>query len=343
VKVGLVGYEGSGKTTVFNALTGLEARVGTYGTNVGVVKVPDVRVDALAKLYEPKKVTHAEVRFVDLPGAGRDAIEDKLLAQMRDQEALVLVLKGFESAVAGASDALAADLARFETELTLADLVQVEKRQHRLVKEGKGASLEATQMTRLKEHLEAERPLRSLGLGAVECEALSGFAFLTLKPLLTLVNVADDDAGAALPSGLAAMCAERGVPGLVLGGALEMELNRLAPEERVEFLADLGLKDTARDRFVALAYDALHLMSFLTVGPDEVRAWTIRKGTHALDAAGRIHSDIQRGFIRAETIRYEDLVAYGSEAECRKHGKARLEGKDYVMQDGDVVHFRFNV
>lgn len=353
MKVGLVGFAGSGKTTLFNTLTGLAAEVGGYGAkekaNVGVIKVPDTRVDELAKLFNPKKQTFAEISFVDVAGPPTETgdraeggLDPKLVQHMRDVDALVHVVRGFDNPMLlQEADALR-DVRAFDDELVLTDLVQVENRIQRLKKE-KGKEREAELMEQLKTALEEERPLRDLELTAEDLTLMAGFRFLSLKPLLLLLNVDESGAASEPPADLVDLARSKGLSVIAMAGKVEMEIAQLDAEEQREFLSDLGIKEPARDRFIRAAYALLDLISFLTAGEDECRAWSIRRGTIAQKAAGAIHSDIERGFIRAEVVRFEDLIALGSEARCREQGKLRLEGKEYVVQDGDVVHFRFNV
>jgi GTP-binding protein YchF len=353
MKVGLVGFAGSGKTTIFNTLTGLAAEVGGYGAkekaNVGVIKVPDTRVDELAKLYNPKKKTFAEISFVDVAGPPTETgerteagLDPKLVQHMRDVDALVHVVRGFDNPMLlQEADALR-DIRAFDDELVLTDLVQVENRIQRLKKE-KGKEREAELMEQFKTALEDERPLRDLELTHEDLTIIAGFRFLSLKPLLLLLNVDETNAASLPPANVVELAKAKNLSVIAMAGKVEMEIAQLDAEEQREFLNDLGIKEPARDRFIRAAYARLDLISFLTSGEDECRAWSIRRGTHAQKAAGTIHSDIERGFIRAEVVRFEDLIALGSEARCREQGKLRLEGKDYVVQDGDVIHFRFNV
>jgi hypothetical protein len=349
MKVGIVGFPRAGKTTVFNALTGLRAAVGGYGDpgkpNLGAIKVPDERIDRLSAIFTPRKTTYAEVVFVDFPGAGERSgavLDQATLVQMRDADALVQVVRGFPDPAAQDAADPARDIAAFAGELVLADLAIVEKRLERLRKE-KGKEQETELLERCAAALEAETPLRRLTLSASEERALSGFGLLSRLPLLVLVNVGESDAAAALADSVRARLAADAVPGLALCAQIEMEIAALDAADRAAFLADLGLREPARDRFVQAAYTLLDLISFLTTGEDEVRAWPIRRGTVAVRAAGKIHSDIERGFIRAEVVSYDDFIRLGSEAKCRDAGKLRLEGKEYVVQDGDIIHFRFNV
>ncbi|RMD96203.1 MAG: redox-regulated ATPase YchF [Deltaproteobacteria bacterium] len=341
MKVGLIGLAGSGKTTVFNALTGSQITVGMGKRtewHLGVIKVPDERVDRLAAIFKPKKVTYAEIEFVDFAGVTAErsgtAFSPQAIAQMRAVDALVFVLQGW----GGADPATAAEA--IETELILADMIVVEKRLSRLVKAGtKG--IERDVLTRALATLEGETPLRRLELSEAEAKAIQGFQFLSGKPALLLVNVGEEDISD--PSPILAGMERFGLETLALCGTLEAEIAALEPEEQHEFLEDLGLSAPARDRFIRAAYRMLNLVSFLTVGEDEVRAWTIERGLPALKAAGKIHSDIERGFIRAEVIPYETFIEIGDLKRAKELGKLSLEGKDYVVQDGDIVHFRFNV
>jgi GTP-binding protein YchF len=321
MRIGLVGFPGSGKTTVFNALTGLH---GGYGkTNVGTVKVPDERVAALANLFHPKKTTLAEITFSDAAAVAGD----QTLAAMREMDALCHVVRGFGDDASPASDAR-----KLEDEMNLADLIIIEKRIDRLKRE-KSKGPELPLMERLKAALEEGTPLRDVGdISAEEWALLAGFRFLTAKPLLLVLNVAESDAAMAPLPGF-----------VVLAGQVEMDIAQMEPNEQMEFAQSLGLDEPAIGRFIRAAYTLLDLISFLTAGEDECRAWPIKRGTTAPKAAAKIHSDIERGFIRAEVVRWEDLVHYGSEAKCREAGKLRSEGKDYVVQDGDVINFRFNV
>lgn len=349
MKIGLVGFPGCGKTTVFNALTGQTAETG-YGaargkTHLGVVKVPDPRVDALGKLFQPKKMTFAEITFSDVAaapaGANTQGLDAQTLQAMRDVDALCHVVRGFVNE-GGDAPAPLSEVQGLDTEMTLADLILVEKRLERLKKE-KGKPAEVALMERVKAHLEASRPLRELTLAEADWVALSGFRFLTQKPLLLVLNVDESRAGEPPPADLTEYAPAHGLGLVVLSGKVEMDIAQMAPEDQEEFAKSLGLTEPALGRFIRAAYGLLDLISFLTAGEDECRAWTIRRGNSAHRAAGKIHSDIERGFIRAEVVRWEDLVSLGSEGRCREAGKLRLEGKEYVVQDGDVIHFRFNV
>jgi ribosome-binding ATPase len=350
MKIGLVGFPGCGKTTVFNALTGLAAETG-YGaargkTNLGAVKVPDARVDALAKLFSPKKTTYAEITFCDVAVAGATSegkgLDEQILRAMREVDALCHVVRGFADASGKAPGPLA-ESKDFEVEMNLSDLILIETRLDR-IKKDKAKTAEKDLLEKLKVHLEAGKPLRSLaGLGAGDLTTISGFRFLTQKPLMLILNVPEAEAARPAPAELVAYAGEHGLGLVVLAGPAEMDIAQMAPEDQKDFVASLGLDEPAANRFIRAAYALCDLISFLTAGEDECRAWPLRKGSNAQKAAGKIHSDIERGFIRAEVMHWDDLVKLGSEAKCREAGKLRLEGKEYVVSDGDVINFRFNV
>ena len=352
MKVGLIGFARSGKTTVFNAITGATAEVGAYGSreaNVAVIKVPDARVDALTDIFKPKKKTYAEIEFIDIApveGTEQDkALDNAALNLLKNADALVHVVRAFENEnVMHPRDSVnpERDVIALEEELQLIDLIIIEKRIERLEKEHKKDN-EYDLMCRCRDHLENGQSLRTLELNAQDDKLLAGFTFLSRKPILLLGNYGDDKIGEDDPTGLETFAKERGLTLIALCGAMEMEVSELPEEERQAFRDDLGLGEGSRKTFIQAAYDMLGLMSFLTAGEPEVRAWTIRKGTRAVDAAGVIHSDIQRGFIRAEIVAYRDFMEAGSMAKAKEMGRARLEGKEYIMQDGDIVLFRFNV
>jgi GTP-binding protein YchF len=344
MKVGLIGHRGAGKTTVFNMLTGLQAQVGAYGgkeeVHLGVIKVPDARVDKLSQIFKPKKTTYAEIRFTDFPASqSEDDLKgnNSLVTQMREVDAMALVLRNFESG----ADPIR-ELNDLLTEMILADLTVVENRRMRLKKE-KARPQEEALLERCVAALESEKSLRNLEFSADEENILSGFGFLSRKPALALFNQADDKAGQPLPAAYQDELRRRELEGLALAGKVEMEVAQLDEGDREAFLKEIGIQEPARERFIRASYRLMDLISFLTAGEDEVRAWTIPQGTVARKAAGKIHSDIERGFIRAEVIAYEDFIALGSETKCKEAGKLRLEGKDYVVEDGDIIHFRFAV
>lgn len=350
MKIGLVGFPASGKTTVFNALTGLSAGTGFHAahgkTNLGTVKVPDDRVVALANLFHPKKTTLAEITFSDVAAAAAAAhghgLDDQTLAAMREVDALCQVVRGFPGP-AGEPPMPVADARNLEDEMNLADLMIIEKRLDRLKRE-KSKTSEVPLMETLKAALEAGTPLRRLkDLPPDAGTLLAGYRFLTAKPLLLVLNVPESDAAKPAPADLAAHAAAMNLGLVVLAGQVEMDIAQMPAEDQKEFVTSLGLSEPAIGRFIAEAYKLIDLISFLTAGEDECRAWPIQRGLTAPKAAARIHSDIERGFIRAEVVRWEDLVHFGSEAKCREAGRLRSEGKEYVVQDGDVINFRFNV
>ena len=342
MKIGLVGYPGSGKTTVFSALTGQAVETGYGGgkAHLGTVKVPDPRVDGLAALYAPKKTTYAEVTFSDLAG-GHEGLDRAVLNQMRPLDALCQVLRGFPDAAGEPAEPLA-EIEGLRTETILADLEVVENRIERLRKD-RSAPGELALLERLHGDLENERALRDVELGHEEERIVAGFTFLSRKPLLLVLNVPEERAGAEAPAEVAAAAAEHHLGLIVLSAQVEMEIAQMDPGDQAEFLESLGLHEPASHRFIRAAYELCDLIAMLTAGPDECRSWPVARGTPAPQAAGKIHSDIERGFIRAEVVAYGDLVELGSEAKCRDAGKLRVEGKNYVIEDGDVVHFRFNV
>ena len=345
MKVGLVGLPGCGKSTVFGAITGLSVETGYAArrdkANLGVVKVPDPRVDALAELYRPKKTTYAEIAFTDLGGGGGAGLDRAALNAMRGVEALCQVVRGFPDASGDPPDPLR-EIEDLETETLLADLEVVEQRVARLAKD-RSDPRELALLERIQAELGDGRPLRQLELDDEERRRIAGYSFLSLKPLLLVLNVSEEGIGEPVPQDLADAAASRALGLVVLSAQVEMDVAQMAEEEQPEFLASLGLEEPASHRFIRAAYALTDLVSMLTVGPDECRAWPIPRGTLAPRAAGKIHSDIERGFIRAEVVPWGKLVELGSEAHCRDAGVLRVEGKDYVVEDGDVVNFRFNV
>ena len=346
MKIGLVGFAGSGKTTVFNTLTGLQVPVGFGGeVRLGTVKVPDERIAKLSAIFSPKKTTYAEIVFCDVPGehgAEQKGLSRKALVQIRDQEVLCLVVRAFANPALESAPDPSAELEAFHTECLLADLEIVERRLDR-AKKDKPDPLELAAFQTMKTTLEHELPLRSLPAAALNRDLLKGYALLTDRPLLVALNCAEQDAAAPLPDALAKRLGELHAAGLVLSASVEAEIATMDAADQAAFLADLGLKESALARFIRTAYAALDLIAFFTVGPDEVRAWPIRRGTRARQAAGKIHSDLERGFIRAEVIPYDVFVEHGSEPAVRDAGRLQVEGKDYVVADGDILHIRFNV
>jgi GTP-binding protein YchF len=346
MRIGLVGFAGSGKTTVFNAMTGLSAPVGFGGeVRLGTVKVPDPRIDKLSRIFSPKRTTFAEMTFTDLPGehgAEKKGLSRKSLQQIRDLDALCLVLRDFENpALEGDADP-AADLEAFQAECILADLEIVERRLERAKKEKMDAR-EFAAFELMKAALEEERPLRALPPSELNRDLFRGVGLLTDRPLLVALNRSEAAAAQPMPAALAARIGALHAAGLVLSASVEAEISGLPPEDQAAFLQDLGLEESALARFIRAAYGLLDLISFFTVGEDEVRAWTIMRGTNARKAAGRIHSDLERGFIRAEVMPYDVFMQYGSEPAVKEAGRFQIEGKDYIVNDGDIMSIRFNV
>jgi GTP-binding protein YchF len=344
VKIGLVGYPGSGKTTVFAALTGLAVETG-YGArgraNLGTVKVPDPRVDALAALYSPRRTVYAEVVFSDLGGGHEGDLDRAALNAMRQVDALCQVVRAFPDAADAPPEPLR-EIDGLETETILADLEVVEQRVARLRRD-RSNPRELELLERIQAWLEQERALRRMPLSEPERRQLAGYGLLSLRPLLLVLNVPEQEAGCEPPPEIASAAKQRELGLVVLSARVEMDIAQMPPAEQKEFLASYGLEEPASHRFVRAAFALLDLVSMLTAGPDECRAWPVPRGTPAPRAAGKIHSDIERGFIRAEVVPWQELVRHGSEARCREAGVLRVEGRDYVIQDGDVVHFRFNV
>lgn len=358
MQIGLVGMPSSGKTTLFNLLTGNLQPTGVSGADevhIGSAIVPDPRIDFLASLYKPKKTTYARIDFKDIPGVRMDdsrARASRLLDEVRSADALVQVLHAFNSAeveaVAGKPKPYR-DLTDYGAELILADIDILEKRIARLeesTKAGKDSVEQANLLKKLLAALEDEQPLKSIDLSARENELLAGQSFLSEKPLFLVVNIDEEQLRKRdYPDKdkIAVYAAEKGIPVIEICALVEMEIGQLQPDERKEFIEDLELDDSGLGLLARMTYESLNLISFFTVGEDEVRAWTVHKGTNARKAAGKIHSDIERGFIRAEVFHYDHLYQLGSTAKVREAGHFRLEGKDYQVADGDIINFRFNI
>ncbi len=358
MKTAIIGLSSVGKSTLFQLLTGAPpaATGGRPEPRVGIARVPDPRIERLAEMYQPKKKTPATVEYVDVPGVAKGegaALVD--LPALRGVDALLHVVRAFESDLVphpdGSVDPLR-DATMLELELILTDLGTVEKRIERLEANIKKANkaddvAERAIFLKMKAHLEGEKPLREITLTDDERRRLRGYAFLSEKPVLVVVNLGEDRIKSASrfleESGLAAFAARPRTAVCPVSATIEAEIAQLPPEDARAFMDDLGLAAPGLDRVVRTSYALLGLVSFLTAGEDECRAWTIRDGTRAQLAAGAIHSDIERGFIRAEVVAFEDLMAAGSLAACRERGTLRLEGKDYLVRDGDVINFRFNV
>jgi len=362
MKIGIVGLPFVGKTSVFNALTHAQAETGAYSvhkkSNISSVKVPDGRPYALAEVFRPKKVTPTSIDYVDVAGVSKSdaehsGLETSVIAELRDADALAHVVRLFEDDtvphVEGSIDAQR-DIETIDLELLLADLQIVERRLERLSKEiklKKAPDLEQERavLTRCKAALEADTPLRALTLSPDDEKIIKGYRFLTQKPLLIILNIGEDqiEHADACRQRFEAYAHRPKTALIALSARLEMEIAQLDPPDAEVFMAEMGLKATALTQVIQTSHRLLGLITFLTGGPNEVRAWTLRTGMTALDAATAIHTDLARGFIRAETIRWSDLVACGSVAKAREKGLLRLEGKEYVVQDGDVLTIRFNV
>lgn len=338
-RVGILGLPQSGKTTVFEILMQGAAVAPGSREQIGMVRVPDGRIDRLADLYKPKKVTYTQIQFVDSAAAGQGARAKgtDLFAGVRTADLLVAVVRDFTDATGPADPAR--DLRAIEVELILNDLAIAETRIERIEKElrvgKKQSEREHALLVRCRGLLEAERPLRAESFDAEETKVLRGFQLLSLKPLLAVYNQGED-AGHPLPPPGPAFRA------VALRAHLEREIVSLPPEDRPAFRAEMGIEEDGLTVLIRACYELLGLISFFTVGPDEVRAWTIRRGEHAVDAAGEIHSDLARGFIRAEVIEWERLVTLGGTAAARSAGALRLEGREYAVNDGDCLEIRHN-
>lgn len=365
MKLGVVGLPNVGKSTLFNAITNAGAMAANYPfctiePNTGVVPVPDARLDKLSGMYHPKKTTPAVIEFVDIAGLVRGAsrgegLGNKFLSHIREVDAIVHVVRCFEDDniihVEGSIDPLR-DMETINLELIFADMDTVQKRgdkARKLVKTGEKKYLEEADLAdRVLAHFEKGLPARSFEASDEEREILRQWFLLTTKPVIYALNIAEDDISknpSDIPNvdRVQQVAAAEGAQTLLISAAIEQEIAAMDPRERAEFLQELGIGQSGLDRLVQHCYSLLGLISFLTAGEDECRAWTITRGTKAPQAAGKIHTDFEKGFIRAEIVTFDSLIALGSMAACREKGLVRSEGKDYVMQDGDVTLFRFNV
>ena len=365
MKLGVVGLLNVGKSTLFNAITNAGAQAENYPfctiePNTGVVPVPDHRLDVLAEMYHPKKVTPTSIEFVDIAGLVRGAsrgegLGNKFLSHIREVDAIVHVVRCFEDDniihVDGSVNPVR-DIETINLELIFADMETVQKRRDKAEKNFRGgdkkAGEEAELARRLYDHLEAGKPARTLECSDDEKEIMAGWFLLTTKPVIYAANISENDLGKpedGIPfvKEVREEAEAEGAGVIVISAAIEQDIASMSPEEKAEFLQELGIGQSGLDRLITASYELLGLISFLTAGEDECRAWTIVKGTKAPQAAGKIHTDFEKGFIRAEIVPFETLAENGSMAACKEKGLIRSEGKDYVMKDGDVTLFRFNV
>lgn len=351
MKTGIIGLERSGKTTVFNALTGQNKEVDTFGkieANIAVIKVPDERVDFLSDIYKPKRTQLAEMEFLDIPGSINNTSDPKILACAREADALCLIIRDFRNDVVshplGGTDP-ERDLREILTGLILADMEICEKRIVSLNKRKKkgitddGENIELSALEKVLTALERAKPASDAELTSEEKKRLRSFQLLTMKSFLTVLNTSEENIND--PRTLDDLkCLPNSMP---MAARLEGELRELDPEERTEFMADLGIKELSLERFIRKAYATLGLISFFTAGEKQVKAWTIKKGLTVQQAAGKIHSDMERGFIQAEVFSWRDIKEHESEREIKKQGLLRTEGKKYIVQDGDILNIKFNV
>jgi GTP-binding protein YchF len=361
IEIGIIGLAKSGKTTIFNALTGGKADTGSPASHIGIAKVPEPRLKVLADMLHPKKVVPAEVSYTDIGASVKDlgggkGVGGQILSQLSNADALINVVRSFASEsvphIEGSLD-VDRDIATTNLELSLHDLGIISRRLEKIEESLKGAKPAERQaiqreqelMGRLKSGLEKEVPIREMNLSAEEARLTTHYQFLTAKPMLIVVNIGEEQIAEAqdMQNKLNARYARAGVRVITLCGELEMEISQLDEEAAEEFRAEYSLPKAGLEHVVELSYELLGLVTFFTTVSDEMKAWSIPKGTPALKAAGKIHSDIERGFIRAEVISYDDLVKCGSMAEAHHKGRLRLESKSYIVQDGDVITFRFNV
>ena len=356
MKIGLIGLQNSGKTTIFNTLTGLEAEVTSYSSqkiepNQGIVQVEDERVEKLSALYKPKKTIYATIEYIDFVGltgnkSKNDAFGGSGMALVKTSDALALVVRNFVNPTSGDAADPISDVDSIESDMIISDLIIAEKRVEKVElskKRGiKDASLQLEEKALLKiiTHLEDSNPIRTLDLTSDEEKAVRGFQFITQRPLMVILNSDEDNFG---NSDSVINELQKLYKVIEFAGTFEMELNNLEKDEAVEFMQDMNISESAKDRLTKFSYELLGYCSFFTVGEDEVRAWTITKGDDAVEAAGKIHSDLARGFIRAECFSYDDLVECGSEKVVREKGLFRLEGKKYIVRDGDIINIRFSV
>lgn len=365
MEIGIVGLPKSGKTTIFNALTGGKADTSAYISatepNIGVARVQDSRIQELQKIYKPKKIVTAEIKYVDFPmtpqGMGKgEGIGGQFLAQLSRMDALLYVIRAFKDDnvphITGSINPLR-DISTLDLELAFSDLAIIERRLKRIEDSLKGARAserdnlikEKGLLERVKKELEQDKPLYSQQLSEDESRTISNFQFLTAKPVLLVLNIGENDVtqSAALEKEILTGYKRPGICVTSLCGKIELELSQLADEEAVEFRNELGFAESGTEKVGRLSYDLLGLVTFFTTASNELRAWAASRNSTAPRAAGKVHTDMEHGFIRAEVISYKDIISCGTIAEARKKGLLRLEGKSYLVQDGDVITFLFNV
>ena len=358
MKAGIIGLPKTGKTTIFNALTQGERNTDKYAppsleANIGVVQVADERIDKLSELYKPKKTIFATIEYHDYPGIfykESETSETALLSDIKNAEAFILVLRGFRDEELEGLYPLDTPLEQFQhfqEEMLLYDLIIAEKRLEKIklgYKRGvktPAVQIEEKALHKIVDCLQINKPIKSIELDNEEEKAIRGFQFFSAKPMLILINCNEDNINTWNET-LNAFT-EKNYQAYTIAGKFEEELSKLENEEAQMFMEDIGINESIRDRLTHWTYQLMGYISFFTVGPDEVRAWTIEKGANAVTAAGKIHSDLARGFIRAECFQYDDLITYGSEKVLKEKGLFRLEGKDYIVKDGDILSIRFNV
>jgi len=364
INIGIIGLPQSGKTTVFNALTrgkaGATRPAEASAPHVGITKIPEPRLKSLADIFHPPKIVIAEINYTDIGAAARGGkdkgISGELLNRLSNVDELIVVIRAFaDDSIPhpeGSID-IKRDIAAMDLELIFSDLAIIERRLGRIESSLKGAKPAERQgflheqetLTKIKTHMEKDLPIRELSLSPAEQKTISNYQFLTAKPLLFVINIGEDQLSrsASLEAEISKSYPREDFRFIALCGKLESELGQLDESAATEFRSDFGIQEAALERAIRLSHDLLGLITFLTAGPNEVRAWSIPNGTTALQAAGKIHTDLARGFIRAEVTGHDDLVRCGGFAEARKQGLLRLEGKDYIIQDGDVITFLFNV
>ncbi len=345
MKIGIIGLKGSGKTTIFNALTGnpghTDSSGGKKGYSLGLTNIPDSRIDALSAIFKPKKTVYAHINFIDFPGSTKDerGFSDESLRRLNDVDALAVIVKGF------IPDMYASPVKELDTilaDMILSDLILTERTLKKLEKDKQNLRL-FDLFKKINDHLSNDLCLSLLALDEYEEHLIAGYTFVTRKPALVVLNYGENTNIEPLDAKIKEICERQNWQYMQICGCLEEEIAQLPLKDQADFLTDLGVKMSASNRFIRASYALLDLISFFTTGENEVRAWSIKNGTRALKAAGKIHTDMERGFIRAEVIGFEDFIQCGDFQTARKKGLLRLEGKEYEVKDGDIITFRFNV